>query len=78
MNNELYRKCLLPARESLDGETPTLLIVTEENNGFGVWLTNCEDRQKLLKWKDSREEAIEEGVFLADEIMIAQAQKAAA
>jgi hypothetical protein len=62
---------LLPARHALDGETPTLLIVTQEANGYGVFITSFDDGDKLLKWfgPSDKYTAIEHGVFTADEML---------
>ena len=66
MNQELYRACVVPAREAPDGETPTLVIVTEENNGYAVFLTGHNEGTRLLLWTQNRSEAIGFGVRHAD------------
>lgn len=49
MNNELYRKVLVPSYDSADGEQPTLLLVTEETNCYAVWEHGFLGRE-LIKW----------------------------
>ena len=40
MKNILYRKILIPATESEDGDSPTTVFVTEEVNFIGVWCSS--------------------------------------
>jgi hypothetical protein len=79
MDYVLYQKLIVPCRESEDGDTPTHVFVTEENNGYGVF-TYGFNGQELLKWfsRHERDEAIEYGVNHADEMLIAKALKQAA
>lgn len=76
MENEIYRKTIVPSKEATDGETPTVLHITEENNGFGVFLTDSDypTYGKLLKWFSpyERNQAIEYGVMEAEAMLIAQ------
>jgi len=80
MEHVLYRKLIVPCREAEDGDTPTHLCVTQENNGYGVFLDGF-GGQELLKWfplYEGRDTAIEYGVNHADEMLIAKALKQAA
>jgi len=43
MNNVLYRGIIVHARDALDGETATAIIVTQENNGYAIWRDSAED-----------------------------------
>lgn len=60
MNNEIYRKVLVGTRDSADGETATILSVTEEANCFAVWEDGYFGRE-LIKWfsPHDREKALE-------------------
>ena len=72
MENDIYRKTIVPSRESQDGESPTVLYVTKEVNGYGVFLTGYHvDYGTLLKWFSSRDDAIEYGVSEAESRLIA-------
>lgn len=37
MNGEIYRNVIIAAKESQDGETETVVTVTQEANGYAVW-----------------------------------------
>jgi hypothetical protein len=60
MLNVIYKKTLIPAAKAPDGETPTILFLTEEANGLAMI---CEgfDSTELVRWfpKYRRDEAIE-------------------
>jgi len=79
VDNVLYQKLIVPSRDAEDGDTPTHLVVTEENNGYGVFLNGLKGAE-LLKWfaRYERDDAIEYGVNRADELLIERAQKQAA
>ena len=79
MENVIYQKLIVPVREAEDGDTPTHLFVTKENNGYGVFLDGFSG-QELLKWFPlyRSDEAIEYGVNHAEELLIERAQKKAA
>lgn len=62
MENVLYQSTIVPANESADGESPTILYVTEERNGFAVFRTCFHEGTVLLKWFCRRDQAIEYGV----------------
>lgn len=62
MNAELYRKCVRPAKESPDGKSPTLIVATEENNGYAVFRSSYEGGTELLLWTLDRNAAIERAV----------------
>ena len=66
MENELYRKVIVCAREAEDGETPTAVVVTEERNLFVVWVTSFGGGTELMntypRCRFSREHAIEAAV----------------
>lgn len=65
MENCLYSKTIVPARLSEDGETPTKIHVTRENNGFAVFLCDYNGTE-LIKWfRSGRETAIEFAVDYA-------------
>ena len=65
MNNVLYYAVTRGIKDSPDGETPSVLHVTEENNGYHVWFTSFEAGRDHLKWFDSPNAAIEYGVDTA-------------
>ena len=78
MENTIYRKCVVHSSNSEDGESPTVLYVTQESNGFGVFTTGYDNIYgTLIKWFHSHQknEAIEFGVNHAEEMMIEQANK---
>ena len=65
MNNEIYRGIVVSAMDSPDGETPTIVIVTEENNGWGIFLSGHNEGIKLKTWVSySRDRAIEQAIDL--------------
>jgi hypothetical protein len=43
MNCELYCGTIIPAREAADGESPTYISVTRENNGTAIWRASAEE-----------------------------------
>lgn len=76
MENCLYRKTIMPAKLSEDGESPTVLYVTKEANGYGVFLTGYHvDYGTLLKWFTDRDEAIEYGVAEAEARLIVELER---
>lgn len=62
MKNVLYRKVVVPATKSPDGESPSVVTVTEEVNGFAVFFESYDDGTNFLEWFRNRDEAIEYGV----------------
>ena len=62
MKNIIYSKTVITARNSEDGETPTQVFVTEENNGYFVWLDSYSTGPKLLGYEWDRNNAIEKAV----------------
>ena len=62
MNAEIYRKCVRYAKDAPDGETPTLIICTEEANGYAAWRSSYEDAIRLIVWSSNRDEVLERGV----------------
>lgn len=70
MENDIYRRTIVPCKDSEDGETPTILWVTKEANGFGIFLTGYNVAWgTLLKWFNihQRDDAIEYGVNEAEQ-----------
>lgn len=72
MENAIYSKTVLPARDSLDGEYPTTWCATEEINGYGVFRSSHEGGTELYAWvhgttEERRAEAIEIAVDQARE-----------
>ena len=65
--NVLYKKNIVPAAQSPDGETPTAIWVTEEVNGYAVWLTGHDEGTILLDHfhYPGKDAAIEAGVDFA-------------
>jgi hypothetical protein len=49
MNNILYQTTIVERKDSVDGEMPTILYVTEESNCFAVWI-NGYDGKELLRY----------------------------
>ena len=68
MQNEIYAKTVTPARDSADGETPTRVVLTEEVNGYAIWLQGHEYEGALLYFATSalRSAAIERAVKLGE------------
>lgn len=67
MNNILYRRTVVNAKDSVDGEYPTTINVTQENNGYLVVIDSHDGGHELLKWFPSvveRDAAIEYAVNL--------------
>jgi hypothetical protein len=62
MNKELYRATIVPAPKSRDGETPGLVLVTEESNGFAVWYSDVDGDELIRFYRYGRDQAIERGV----------------
>lgn len=63
MENVLYQKTIILAEDSEDGETATLVCVTEEANGYGVFLNGYKGTWMLAFFAPYRkDEAIEFGV----------------
>jgi len=70
MNSTIYGRIVRPANLAPDGETPTVILVTKENNGFAVFKESCEGGIELIKFfvgdgPSIRADAIEHGVKLA-------------
>lgn len=70
MNNVIYESVTLPAGQSPDGETPSVVYVTEESNGFFVWLGSYDGGIGFLQWFRWRSIAIEYGVDTARKLRI--------
>jgi hypothetical protein len=71
MNNVLYSRTIVKAKDSADGENPTEVVVTQENNGHAVWF-RCADGDSLHAFHndaDSRNAALEEGVDYARKLL---------
>lgn len=62
----IYQAVLAPRSESPDGETPDMLTLTEERNGYALFRTNF-DSCELVRWffAGRRNEAIEAAVQVA-------------
>jgi len=72
MKGIIYDKVIVSCSESYDGETPMKLYLTEEVNGYAVWLQHCEDKPlEVLKWFSEwqRQMAIEFAVVKAAELV---------
>jgi|GEM_PF-6030780 len=71
MNQVLYSKVIVPARDASDGETPTRIQCTQEVSGFGVFITGA-DKNEILKWfwEYEKEKAIEFAVDYARECLL--------
>lgn len=69
MKNVIYQGVTRPASEAPDGETPSLVLVTEEVNGFAVWTSSHDEGVELVCFHHypnaDRSGAIENGVLLA-------------
>lgn len=50
MKNVLYEETLMPAANSVDGESPVKLFVTEEVNGHAVFISGHETGIEILRW----------------------------
>lgn len=62
---EIYRKTIFGYGETVDGGTPTIISITQENNGFLCWFKSYEDEQILFhEWTQNM--ALEKGVLLAE------------
>lgn len=71
MNNVLYSSTIVPARESEDGETPTILYCCKENNGYAIFLSDYAKGTRIIKYlRSSRNEAIEFAVSYAMELKL--------
>lgn len=69
LENVLYRKVIRWASKSPDGETPTVIELTEEINGFAIHRQDYENGTTLLEWLyGDKSDAIERAVELAIEI----------
>lgn len=64
MRNVIYQSLITPAGDSPDGDSPAVLYVTDEPNGFYIWLKSYYG-QKFLGFEPERFKAIETGVDLA-------------
>jgi hypothetical protein len=64
LNDEIYARAVQHRKDSPDGETPTVISVTRENNGYAVWRTDY-DGEKMLEFVRDRNSAIEQGVEIA-------------
>jgi len=49
MNNEIYCGTIISARDSQDGESPTTISVTQENNGLAIWRSSFEEGSVCVK-----------------------------
>lgn len=67
MNREIYRSLVVPAHQSPDGESPTLVICTKESNGYAVFLCGHDEGTQLKQYFVSagRDKAIEAAYRLA-------------
>jgi len=63
MEGEIFRKCIIPANESADGE-PGLILVTKELNCVLVWLS-CFEVHRILKDFCDKNQAIEWAILEA-------------
>jgi hypothetical protein len=64
MENVLYSSVIVPAAESEDGDTPTILYVCKEANAVIVWNSSFADGTQFLKSFSGSNPAIE---FAVDE-----------
>lgn len=71
MKNVLYSSTIVPATESEDGDTPTILYVCEENNAVVVWNSSYEGGTEFVKSFSGSNLAIE---FAVDEARRRRAQ----
>lgn len=63
MNGIIYRGIIVPASRASDGETPTSIFVTREDNGYVIWRQTAENGVEFREHKWTRDEAIEEAVI---------------
>ena len=76
MNNELYRSVIVPSRESPDGETPDVITVTAENNGYAIYRDCAEHGVRLIEWAHhDKNKLIEHAVMLAQDARAALAAR---
>jgi len=64
MQRDVYRATIVSARDAFDHETPTIIWITRETNGYAAFLTSY-DGTEFLKWFQFRDAAIEYGVHTA-------------
>lgn len=66
LNQILFSATTAPASEAPDGETPEQIHLTEEANGYAIWLCNFWEGETLIEfipdWK-TRSKAIREAVL---------------
>jgi hypothetical protein len=67
MKNILFNKTLISRKDSVDGETPFQLCLTEEVNGFAVFTSGYSTGTTLIKFfsEGERDKAIEWAVNIA-------------
>lgn len=59
MENICYSRTIKAAVKSPDGETPTMVRVTKEVNGFAVFYSSFEVGNMLVLWNTNRDKTIE-------------------
>ncbi|KVZ18617.1 hypothetical protein WT88_29485 [Burkholderia stagnalis] len=66
MQNIVYTGIIVPARDSVDGETPTEIIVTHEANGHAIWLSGHDEGTMLVSFErhKRRDTVLEEAVAM--------------
>lgn len=72
MENIIYSKTIVPAKDSQDGETPTVFYLTKEVNGFMISLDGYDglDVLDFMPRYKSQSAAIERAVELVSGINI--------
>ena len=69
MQSIIYQSIVKPASQSPDGETPDILVLTKEVNGWAAWHTGYDIGEKLLNFMtEGRAAAIEYAVDKAREL----------
>lgn len=63
MKNELYRSVIVPANNAVDGETATVVVVTEEANCWVIWFFDYDTECPLHVELRDRNAAIRKGVY---------------
>ncbi|MBD1412883.1 hypothetical protein NUJ30_08305 [Burkholderia contaminans] len=66
MQNVIYSGIIVPASESIDGETPTEVVVTHEANGHAIWLSGHDEGTILVSFErfKRRDTVLEEAVAM--------------
>jgi len=67
LRNIIYTKVITPSFLS-PTKKEEVLHITEENNGFAVWVIDLDQNEKLVKWFKNSDRAIEGGVLLGEKL----------